>query len=215
MTPVAVEWWPDGRMNGPAEIWTPTHPTVPQSDPAPTGPTSDSWQRPPGPWSTRASYAAAHLGNPTLTVTRADGYPSIVATSVVDIDDRGFRLTVPEGIAINPGPACLTFDRVHGVGEFLGQENAVFTGTYSPDEIRFEVDRLLPDFSLPSRGSPNTGRSSQHAADWPAGSKPNANAEGSRSLRSTSRERPTRSRRRDAHIRGRSRSTRTPLPMCR
>ncbi len=34
------------------------------------------------------------------------------------------RLSVPDLASTAAGPACLTFDRVHGDGEFLGQENA-------------------------------------------------------------------------------------------
>jgi hypothetical protein len=100
----------------------------------------------------RAHYAAAHLGNPLLTAIGPDGFPQIMATSIVDIDADGFRLALPDAERIGPGPACLTLDRLHGDEEFLGQENAAFTGSVSPDGVRFDVDRLLPDFSLPPRG---------------------------------------------------------------
>jgi len=62
------------------------------------------------------------------------------------------RLSVPDLATTAAGPVCLTFDRVHGDGEFLGQENAAFTGAFSPDGARFDVERLLPDFSLPALG---------------------------------------------------------------
>ena len=151
-TPVTIEWWPTGEMGGPVRTWSASTMTASPSDPPPSGPSSGGWQRTPGPWTVRANYAATNLGNPMLTVIGADGFPQITASSVLDVDADGFRLALPHAVRIDPGPACLTFDRVHGDGEFLGQENAAFKGTFSPDGVRFDVDRLLPDFSLPSRG---------------------------------------------------------------
>lgn len=126
--------------------------TAPASDPSPTGSPPGGWQRRPGPWRQRAEHAASHLGNPMLTVVGSNGFPRIIAVTVAGIDAVGLRLSGPDLAAVDAGPACLTFDRVHGDGEFLGQENAAFTGTFSPDGIRFDVERLLPDFSLPARG---------------------------------------------------------------
>ncbi len=152
-TPVRIEWWPNGRMYGPARSWSaPTTLTAPPSDPPPEGASPGGWQRSPGPWRQRAEYAVTHLGHPMLTVTDPDGFPQIVTVVVTGIDARGVHLAVPDGADVGAGPACLTFDRVHGDGEFLGQENAAFTGTLTTDGTRFEVDRLLPDFSLPARG---------------------------------------------------------------
>jgi hypothetical protein len=151
LTPVTVEWWPDGHMDGGVRSWSAPTTTAPPSDPPPAGSSPGGWQRPPGPWTDRAHHATAHLGSPTLTVTGPDGWPQIVTASVLAIDADGFQLHVPDA-AIGAGPACLTFDRVHGESEFLGQENAVFAGTYTPNGVRFDVGRLLPDFSLPARG---------------------------------------------------------------
>lgn len=153
LTPIRVEWWPDGRMEGPARIWTaPATMAAPPSDPPPTGPSPGGWQRRPGPWRERVEYAAAELGSPTLTSVGPDGYPRITTATVTGIDAAGVDLAVPDLDATGGGRACLTFDRVHGDGEFLGQENAAFTGVFSPGTGRFDVERLLPDFSLPARG---------------------------------------------------------------
>ena len=152
LTPVCVEWWPDGRMDGPARSWWAPTMTAPASDPPPTGSSPGGWQRRPGPWRQRAEYAATQLGNPMLTVVGPNGFPRIIAATVAGIDPGGVRLSVPDLASTDAGPACLTFDRVHGDGEFLGQENAAFTGAFSPDGARFDVERLLPDFSLPARG---------------------------------------------------------------
>ncbi len=85
-------------------------------------------------------------------MTDPNGFPQILTAVVNGIDARGVRLAIPDHTTVRAGPACLTFDRVHGDGEFLGQENAAFTGTISTDGTGFDVDRLLPDFSLPARG---------------------------------------------------------------
>ncbi|MFT3855467.1 MAG: hypothetical protein QM733_22470 [Ilumatobacteraceae bacterium] len=152
LTPIAIEWWPDGRMDGRPRTWSDPTTTAPPSDPPPTGTSPGGWQRQPGPWARRAAYAAANLGAPMLTVTTPSGFPRIVAASVRGLDDGGFALAVPDVADVGAGPACLTFDRVHGGDELLGQENATFTGTFEPDGGRFAVERLLPDFSLPARG---------------------------------------------------------------
>lgn len=153
LAPLAVEWWPDGVMVGEPRTWSPpANPHVPPSDRAPLGTSTGAWQRPAGPWQPRAAYAAEHLGPPTLTVVGASGFPRPLAATVTDVDGRGFGVRLPSGAAERVGPACLTFEQVHGDGVFLGQENVAFVGQLSPTDGRFDVDRLLPDFSLPSRG---------------------------------------------------------------
>jgi len=44
LTPVCVEWWPDGRMDGPARSWWAPTRTAPASDPPPTGSSPGGWQ---------------------------------------------------------------------------------------------------------------------------------------------------------------------------
>ncbi len=152
VTPTKIMWWPDRRMSGEPEVWTaPAGTTTPVSDPAPGGPAPGGWQRDPAPWSQRAAEAARWPHAPVLSVVGDDGLPFAGPTMAARLSDSGFELELPEWLAKRAtGPACLGFSRVHGE-DFRGQENAVFTGTVSQDGF-FSVDRLLPDFSLPSRG---------------------------------------------------------------
>jgi hypothetical protein len=85
-------------------------------------------------------------------VVRADGFPQPLAATVTEVDSQGIHVRLQPGVAFTTGRACLTFDRVHGDGAFLGQENVAFTGELAASGDWFHVDRLLPDFSLPSRG---------------------------------------------------------------
>jgi hypothetical protein len=152
VTPTRIMWWPRRRLEGEPEVWEPTGLAVaPPSDPAPSGPGPGPWQRPAPPWRTRASDVVGRLPAPVLSVVGDDGFPLSGPCRRAGLSDTGFELEVPEWLAPRePGPACLSFSTVHGE-DFRGQENAVFVGTADGDGV-FRVDRLLPDFSLPSRG---------------------------------------------------------------
>ncbi len=153
ITPILILWWPKGDMSGSPQSWRArTGTALPRSDPAPDGRRPPPWQSEPAGWRERAEHSLANLGPPTLTVIGPEGYPLIGKTEEAALRGEGFRLALPGWIgekAVRPA-ACLTFGAVHGE-DFRGQENACFIGELRP-EGAFVVERLLPDFSLPSRG---------------------------------------------------------------
>ena len=152
VTPVAVRWWPEGDVSRPPETWTaPSGLVAPPSDPAPQGPPTPPWQRAPEAWQARADYALEHLGNPVVSVVGPEGYPvSTPALSVRRAAD-GFSVQVPQWFAASsPRSACITFSVLEGEG-FKGQQNASLVGELDGGGL-LKVERLLPDFSLPSKG---------------------------------------------------------------
>ncbi|HUS16799.1 MAG TPA: pyridoxamine 5'-phosphate oxidase family protein [Chloroflexia bacterium] len=150
VTPLRILWWPGGNLDAAPQRWdAPAGTSAPPSDPPPQGPSPGAWQAPAPEWRTRAA-RAVELGAPVLTVAGADGYPLPCRMRGAGLRDTGFALQVPRGMPEPAeGPGCLTF-HTHAE-QFAGQENIVFVGRVhgSGAEAQFEVDRLLPDFSLP------------------------------------------------------------------
>ena len=153
LTPVEVRWWEGGALDGPGELWRgPDLPTTAKQG-APSSIRPAPWQKEPGDWHSRASYVLEQFGAPTLTVMAPDGFPVPVPCRRAVLVPGGFTLDLPESSPVAAaGGACLGFDRMDGGTSFKGQENAVFTGSVEAATGRFAVERLLPDFSLPSHG---------------------------------------------------------------
>jgi hypothetical protein len=101
-------------------------------------------------WRTEAA-AAARFELHDLTVVDSDGFPLIVPVRALEQTAGGFRLQVATGVKLpTAGPACLTA-HTHDV-PFTSQQNRTFVGrlTHRNGAAEFEVDRLLPDWSIPS-----------------------------------------------------------------
>ncbi|MBI4260944.1 MAG: pyridoxamine 5'-phosphate oxidase family protein [Actinobacteria bacterium] len=156
VTPLRILWWPDGDTSLPPREWlAPPGTAAPPSDPSPAGGQPPPWRERPSDWRLRAARAVAGLGPPVLTVLGDDGLPVPFRARRAWADPDGFRLRMPEGWPGWPGrpegPACCTYHLHPEL--FVGQENAAFVGTVEPagrrGDVRFVVDRLLGDFSLP------------------------------------------------------------------
>jgi hypothetical protein len=153
VTPLRILWWPGGQTDAPPQRWdAPAGTTAPPSDPAPAGPGPGAWQDEPVAWQPAAE-RAGHLGAPVLTVIGSDGFPVPFRMHSATRAGDGFDLGVPAGMpAPAQGPACLTFHK--HAEEFRGQENIVFVGQAQPtgSGAHFQVERVLPDFSLAGNG---------------------------------------------------------------
>jgi hypothetical protein len=152
VTPVRILWWPDGRADESPQEWrAPEGTQARPSDPPPDGqsrrPRADRRQE----W--RAEAAAA-TGFPMhdLTVIDANGFPLIAPVRELEQTPAGFRLLVASGAKLPlAGPACLTA-HTHDV-PFTSQQNRTFVGRVierNDAEAEFEVDRLIPHWSIPS-----------------------------------------------------------------
>jgi hypothetical protein len=154
VTPLRILFWPSGRLADPPERWEPaTPPWVPPSDPAPPGAQPPPWRPPPAAWQPRAAHAVRHLGQPTLTLVDAEGFPAIYPVLAVGLAPDGFDLVLPSTWApTTSGPACLSFHRSAYSRWAFHQENSTFVGvaTLAEGGARFHVARGLADWSLPA-----------------------------------------------------------------
>ena len=155
ITPVRVLWWRDGLDEAP-QLWRPpTEVAVRQSDPAPAGRNAGSWNTSRTvPWQRRVRGALDRLGMPVLTTVDPRGWPLPLPVREAEPTATGFRVRLPAGVAVDAGPACLTF---HTHGEvFDGQDNVTVVGhcryalSHGDGVVEFHAERALNDFTVPT-----------------------------------------------------------------
>lgn len=151
VTPVRILWWPDGHVDLPPREWN--APDGTSASPSDLPPEGDSPRRPaqrPRDWRADAA-AAVKFELHDVTVVDSDGFPLIVPVRALEQTAGGFRLHIATGAKLpTAGPACLTA-HTHDV-PFTSQQNRTFVGrlTHRGGAAELEVDRLLPDWSIPS-----------------------------------------------------------------
>jgi hypothetical protein len=151
VTPVTVRWWPGGRLTEAPLVWrAPADVDAPPSDPPPSGTGAGSWRpAPTSDWRVRAAGAPERLGPPVVTTVDDDGWPAPWRAVAVEATAEGYRVQVPAGVDVRPGPAFVTF---HEHGEvFDGQENIGLAGrivAVDGTTAQVAVDRALADFGI-------------------------------------------------------------------
>lgn len=152
VTPLRILWWPTRNTDEMPRVWQAPADIQPRpSDPPPASRNPVATKGYTKEWRKVASHAISRLGKPVLTTVDAGGFPVPMRALHVLQHSDGFLLQMPSGApSITAGPACLTFHTHAQV--FSGQENKSFLGQVVMSdgrEIRFEVERLLPDWSFP------------------------------------------------------------------
>lgn len=151
VTPLAVTWWPGGDLSAVPRRWAaPAGTAAPPSDPPPVGPALGGWTPAPARVDARLDLAVT-LGRPVVTTTDAEGWPVPArAVSVARTGPTSLEVTLPVGVNVRPGPACVTAHR--HPEPFDHQQNIVLMGEITAVRRRttqLVVQRALGDFGLP------------------------------------------------------------------
>jgi len=150
VTPLRIWSWPSTSLDQSPDEWTaPAATAAPPSDPAPPGRQPSAWKEPPTGWQAIIGPAIGRLEQRDLAWVGADGFPLSVPVTGVQQAGDALLLRLGRHLPATPeGAAALTF---HAHPEsFTGQENHTFVGEVhaSGEDYRFDVERVLGDFSL-------------------------------------------------------------------